>query len=57
MARPKKNPDIYYTSISTRINVETAKRLDQYCDKTNTVRATLIDQAINDFLDKIEMTH
>lgn len=57
MARPKDDPNAFYVSISTRINVETAKRLDEYCKNTDSVRSKLIDQAINEYLDKLQMTN
>lgn len=57
MSRPKEDPNAFYVSISTRINIETAKRLDEYCRRTNAVRAKLIDQSINELLDKFQMTN
>jgi predicted DNA-binding protein len=57
MARTKEDPNAFYVSISTRINIDTAKRLDEHCKSTNAVKAKLIDQAINDYLDKLQMTN
>lgn len=57
MARPKMNPESFQVSISTRINIETAKRLDEYCKTNNAVKSTIIDLAINEYLDKLQMTN
>lgn len=57
MSRPKEDPNSFYVAISTRINLETAKRLDEYCRTTNTVKAKIVDTSINELLDKLQMTN
>lgn len=56
MARSKASDDVF-VSLSTRIKLDTMQRVDAYCQNTGAVKGTLIDQAINEFLDKLEMTN
>ena len=56
MARPKLSNDIYI-SLSTRIKLDTSQRLDEYCRLTGTVKSSLIDQAINEYLEKLQLTN
>ena len=51
MARPKKDERIW-VSLSTRIILETDQRLAGYLEATKEVKAALIDEAINEYLDK-----
>ena len=51
MARPKKDNRIWVT-LSTRIVLETDKRLGGYLEETKEVKSALVDQAINEYLDK-----
>lgn len=53
MARPKSLTEIV-VPLSTRIKLETAKRLDDYCTLGKKNKGNLVDQAINDLLDKLE---
>lgn len=51
VARPKKDERIW-VSLSTRIILETDQRLAGYLEATKEVKAALIDEAINEYLDK-----
>ena len=53
MARPKSLTDIV-VPLSTRIKLDTAKRLDDFCAPDKKNKGNLVDQAINDLLDKLE---
>ncbi|TCL32215.1 hypothetical protein EV210_12335 [Anaerospora hongkongensis] len=37
--------------VSTKVSIETAKRLDEYIKRTSKVKASVIDRAINMYLD------
>jgi len=57
MARPKSLTEVV-VPLSTRIKLDTAKRLDDFCvknrDNKEMTKGNLVDRAITDLLDKLE---